>query len=327
MISKHVSAASFFHTCRYVCIKEGAEVLLSEGVRGHNYKLMAADFLAQQELRPTKEHACMHAILSFYPGEKPTDDMLKEIATKYLKELGIVDTQYAVTKHTDKAHPHLHIVANMVNNQGKAIPDSWIGYKGKKVAQRLTMEYKLTPALEKNLKMTNLEALSQTEAQRYKVYIAISELLPLCKTMENLERKLAEQKITVQYKLNRKTAEKEGISFKIGDLYFKGSQVDRKFSYAGLENTLSLNRNQLLMAQENQRQVQKELYQKVLPHHCVEKQNYSDNAIQETKFDPGKQKDSLFEILMKPNSQEESIAFSLKKNKEKRKKKSLGLGL
>ena len=132
MISKQATASSFFHTCRYVCIKEGAEVLLSEGVRSHNYKLMAADFLAQQELRPQKEHACMHAILSFYPGEKPTDELMKEIAAKYLKELGIVDTQYAVTKHTDKAYPHMHIVANMVNNQGKAISDSWIGYKGKK---------------------------------------------------------------------------------------------------------------------------------------------------------------------------------------------------
>jgi hypothetical protein len=57
---------------------------------------------------------------------------MREIANKYLKELGIINTQYAVSKHTDKAHLHMHIVANMVNNEGKAITDSWIGLRGKK---------------------------------------------------------------------------------------------------------------------------------------------------------------------------------------------------
>ena len=326
MISKHATANSFFHTCRYVCVKPGAEVLVSEGVRGHDYTLMAEDFLAQQELRPQKEHACMHAILSFYPGEKPTDELIKEMATQYLKNIGIVETQYVIVKHTDKAHLHLHIVANMVNNKGKTISDSWIGYRGKKEAQRLTQEYKLTPALEKNLKLTNLEALSQTEAQKYKVYRTIAELLPGCKTMADLERKLAEQKITVQYKLNRNTAEREGISFKIGDLCFKGSQVDRKFSYAGLKNTLALQQKETLQQQENNKHPQLELYRKSQPFHITDKRNHTDNTIQKTQVDQGKQKDSLLEILMQPQSQEEAIAYPLKKNKEKNKKKSYGLG-
>ena len=319
MISKHATANSFFHTCRYVCVKPGAEVLVSEGVRGHDYTLMAEDFLAQQELRPQKEHACMHAILSFYPGEKPTDELIKEMATQYLKNIGIVETQYVIVKHTDKAHLHLHIVANMVNNKGKAISDSWIGYRGKKEAQRLTQEYKLIPAVEKNLNMTNLEALSQTEAQKYKVYIAIVELLPGCKTMEELEKKLAEQKIMVQYKLNRNTAEREGISFKMGDNCFKGSQVDRKFSYAGLQNTLSAQR------QEIQRQVQlspKESYSQHQQNHRTEQSNYSDKVLQEEHPNQGKHNNSLLEILMKPQKNEESIAYPLKKKK----KKDLGLG-
>ena len=326
MISKHATANSFYHTCRYICDRPEAKVLVGEGVRGHDYKLMASDFLAQQELRPQKEHACMHAILSFYPGERPTDELMKEIAAKYLENIGIKETQYAIVKHTDKAHLHLHIVANMVNNNGRAISDSWIGYRGKKEAQRLTQEYKLTPALEKNLKMTHLEALSQTEAQKYKVYIAIVELLPGCKTMEDLEKKLAEQKITVLYKLNRQTAEKEGISFKIGDLCFKGSQVDRKFSYVGLENSLALQRSEALKQQENNRQPQSKLDRKFSENHTAVKRNHTDRTTDEVQIDRGKQKDSLLEILMKPNPQEESIAYPLKKNKEKKKTKSYGLG-
>lgn len=249
MISKPVPANSFYHTCRYITNKPGAEVLITEGVRGHDYKLMAADFELQQQLRPSKTKACFHSILSFYPGEKPSDALMKEIAKRYLKELGITNTQYAVSKHTDKAHLHMHIVANMVNNQGRAISDSWIGLRGKKIAQRLTQEYKLIPALRKNLQLTNLEALSQSEANKYKIYIAISEDLPHCKTLQELEQRLLNLGIETQYKYKGQTQEKQGISFKLENICFKGSQVDRKFSFAGLEKTLELNQKQELQKQ------------------------------------------------------------------------------
>lgn len=238
MISKVVPANSFYHTCRYIVNKPGAEVLEVEGVRGHNYKYMAADFETQQQMRPSKEVACFHGILSFYPGENPSDSIMIEIAQKYLADLGIVNTQYAISKHTDKAHLHLHIVANMVNNDGKSIKDSYIGLRGKKIAQKLTQEYKLVPALEKNLKLTHLENLSETEANKYKVYIAISEILPLCRSMQELEARLLDRGIETQYKYKGHTNEKQGISFKTGNFCFKGSQVDRKFSFAGLQKLL-----------------------------------------------------------------------------------------
>lgn len=109
MISKHIPANSFYHTCRYISNKPGSELLIAEGVRDYDFKLMAIDFQNQQQFRPEKKQACFHSILSFYPGEKPSDELMKEIALKYLKELGIVNTQYAVSKYTDKAHLHLHI--------------------------------------------------------------------------------------------------------------------------------------------------------------------------------------------------------------------------
>lgn len=251
MISKSVPANSFYHTCRYISNKPGAELLVAEGVRGHDYKLMADDFQIQQQLRPDKKQACFHSILSFYPGEKPSDEMMKEMALKYLKELGIVKTQYAISKHTDKAHLHLHIVANMVNNEGMAISDSWIGLKGKKIAQRLTLEYKLVQALEKNLRLTNLEALSHSEANKYKIYIAISENLPHYGTMEELEMRLLKQGIETQYKYNGQTQEKQGVSFRLENISFKGSQVDRKFSLSGLEKILVLQQRQMLPQQLN----------------------------------------------------------------------------
>lgn len=141
---------------------------------------------------------------------------------------------------------HPHIVANMVNNEGKSISDSWIGLKGKKIAQRLTKEYQLIPALQKNLQLTNLEALSQSEANKYKIYVAISDSLPHCLTLDELEIRLLNLGIETQYKYKGQTQEKQGVSFKLDNVSFKGSQVDRQFSIKGLEKILALQQKQIL---------------------------------------------------------------------------------
>lgn len=238
MISKALKAHSFYHTSRYILNKEGAEVLVVEGVRGHDFKLMAEDFETQQLMRPGKEKAGAHFILSFHPSEKPSDELMKTLAKEYLARLGVNNTQFAIVKHTDKDHLHMHIVANMVNNEGKAISDSWIGLRGKKVAQQLTQEFKLVPALEKNLKLTHVEALNEAEAVKYQIYEAIAQNLPLSRSFEDLQNRLLKQGIETKYKYKGKTEEIQGISFKKGDLCFKGSEIDRKFSYSGLQKAL-----------------------------------------------------------------------------------------
>lgn len=221
-----------------MCNKPGAEVLDAEGVRDYNYKLMSDDFLRQAADRPSKTQACFHAVLSFCPGEKPADELMVEIARKYLEKIGITDTQFAITKHTDKAHLHLHIIANMVDNQGKGIKDGWIGMKGKWAAQALTREYNLIPAERKDLALTNLEALSEAEGNRYKIYMAIMQCLPVCRSLDELAARLKIQGIETIFKYKGQTEQRQGISFRLSEDCFKGSKVDRKFSLANLEKTL-----------------------------------------------------------------------------------------
>ncbi len=75
--------------------------------------------LLQQSYRPSLTKAVFHGILSFYPGEKIADEKMTEIAKEYLHKIGITDTQFCITKHIDKDHPHLHVIANLVNNKGE----------------------------------------------------------------------------------------------------------------------------------------------------------------------------------------------------------------
>jgi len=248
MISKFLKANSFYHTCRYICQKKGAEVLVAEGVRGYDFRLMAEDFYRQQQTRPGKGKAGAHIILSFHPDDNPSDELMQELAEEYLSRMELLNTQAAIVKHKDTRHPHLHIVVNMVDNDGKAISDSWIGLRGKRVAQQLTQEYTLTPAIRKNLDQTNLQALNDAEATKYEIYQAIREILPKCKTLESLEFRLLLKGVETKYKYKGQTKDKQGISFKKGHLSFKGSEIDRAFSLGNLQKALALSPEQRVKA-------------------------------------------------------------------------------
>ncbi|HUZ61071.1 MAG TPA: relaxase/mobilization nuclease domain-containing protein [Hanamia sp.] len=239
MISKVVIGKTFYGACRYICMdKKRAVVLDAEGVRDYDYKLMAKDFELQQSLRPSLTKAVFHGIISFYPGEKVEDKMMAKIAREYLAEMKITDTQFVIVKHIDKNHLHLHVLANLVNNKGEAIKDNWIGLRGKKVAQKLTQKYGLKEAISKNLALTNLECLHEREANRYIIYQAILEKLPLSRSIDELKEKLAKENIETLFKYNGHTKELQGISFKIGDFKYKGSEIDRKFSLNNLQKIL-----------------------------------------------------------------------------------------
>ncbi len=236
MISKVIRGKTFYGACRYVCADAKRAVILeAEGVRDYDYREMAKDFEAQHSLRPSLGKPVFHGILSFYPGEKPADETMVRIARSYLKELGIRDTQCVITKHTDKDHMHLHILANMVNNKGETIKDNYIGLRGKKAAELLTIGYHLREAKEKDLTKTNIESLNEREATRYKIYCLISEQLPKSKTMRELEKALQKTGIETVYKYKGETDEKQGVSFSLGEYKFKGSEVDRNYSLGYLQ--------------------------------------------------------------------------------------------
>ncbi|GAC1416496.1 MAG: hypothetical protein NVS1B13_00370 [Flavisolibacter sp.] len=215
---------------------------------------MAEDFELQQGLRPGKEKSVFHGILSFYPGENPSDAKMVEIAKAYLDTSGIRDTQYSITKHTDKKHLHLHIIANLVNNKGEAISDSWLGARARRTSQELTIKHGLMQAITKKIELTNLEALSEYETTKYKIYQRIQDSLPACSNLEQLQDLLLKKGIHTLFKYKGLTQEVQGISFKMGNYSYKGSQVDREFSAKKLGNAMNLIQQKQLK-QERYRQV------------------------------------------------------------------------
>ncbi|MHA4808478.1 relaxase/mobilization nuclease domain-containing protein [Flavitalea flava] len=242
------TSKTFGQTCVYVCQDlERAEILALEGVRDSNLRDMEIDFETQcQWVRLKKENPVFHGVLSFPHGEDPGNELIVELSGKYLQKIGTSPTQYVVVRHNDKAHVHVHIVANRIDNTGQVTAKGLIIERGIKAAKQLTREYNLMPDNGKNLERINFEALPDNEAMRYRVYLAVHEELQGCQNLDELERRLIERGITIRYKNDPLTGEHQGISFKLKKYCFKGSRVDKAFSLAGLEKTLALQQEQSL---------------------------------------------------------------------------------
>lgn len=79
-----------------------------------------------------------HWVLSYHPDDKVSEEQMQKDAKEFLERIGFDDTQYVMTVHYDKKHHHLHIVTNIVNNQGKRIPTMGLIDKAHKAAYAIT---------------------------------------------------------------------------------------------------------------------------------------------------------------------------------------------
>ena len=68
---------------------------------------------------------------------------MTQIAREYMEKMNVRDTQYILVRHTDREHPHCHLVYNRVDNRGKAIPDGNDRYRNEKACKELTQKYGL----------------------------------------------------------------------------------------------------------------------------------------------------------------------------------------
>lgn len=250
MIGKIVKGKSFKGCISYVMETKEAKLLTAEGVLETDTQSIINSFYMQSLLNPGLSKCVGHIPLSFSPDDKErmTDHFMERLAKEYMKLMGIENTQYIVVRHDNTSHPHCHIVFNRVDNDGKTISDRNDRYRNEKVCKELKDKYNLTYG--KGKEKVNVQKLKGAEQTKYEIYHAIKDALPNSKNWKQFEEHLKRQEISIEYKRKGQTDEVQGISFKKGLYSFKGSEVDRKFSYSKLDSVLNDN---------NYRQVQQQI--------------------------------------------------------------------
>ena len=147
MIGKQIKGTGFRGCLNYVLGKKDA-ALIGGTMCGQTPEELAAEFAIARQLRPNLKVAVFHATLSVASTEKLEDSEENDqrwlaIAANYMKAMEFDNNQYAVVKHSDTEHDHIHIVASRICLDGGVVDDSWDYYKSQEVIRQLERNYNL----------------------------------------------------------------------------------------------------------------------------------------------------------------------------------------
>ena len=123
MIGKTTKGAGFKGVLAYTLAPEKGEVL-DTNMDGETPAELAAEFRAMSEARPGISKPVVHVSLSLAPGEHLSDEEWREVGQQYLAGMGFSEHQYVLTRHTDTAHEHVHLVTSRIGCDGSVASDS-----------------------------------------------------------------------------------------------------------------------------------------------------------------------------------------------------------
>lgn len=229
-----------------------AEVLLAVGVRDDSAAHMTADFNRGRQLNPNLGQAVWHTSLSFNPDDAAKLDSVKmlAIAEGYVQKMGLDKTQYAIIRHHDQPdNQHLHIIANRVADDGQTIKDGQNFYRSKQALKELIQEHGLTPPQGLRPEKQHPAQLQGAERTKHEIKEALHQALATATDRPALLATLQAQQISAR-EFATKSGEVTGISFEKDGTVFKGSQLGRGYSLAGLDQQLATNQAREQAAQD-----------------------------------------------------------------------------
>ena len=264
MIGKIKNGSGFKGCVNYVLGKEQAALLHAEGVLAESKQDIIRSFCMQTEMNPGLKKPVGHIALSYSVVDAPklTDEKMVQLAQEYMREMKITDTQYIIVRHQDREHPHVHIVFNRIDNNGKTISDSNDMYRNEQVCKKLKEKHGLYFA--KGKEHVKQYRLREPDKTKYEIYTAIKTEIGKSRNWQQLQKQLAEKGIGIQFKYKGQTDDIQGVSFFKGEYTFKGSEIDRNFSFSKLDKyfgdaglTVAGSNKQMITAQVQERVINK----------------------------------------------------------------------
>lgn len=214
-------------------------IAASDGINLANNQTIPDSFVMHAGLSRTAKPVA-HFILALSPHDidRINDQMLARIVNEYLKRMGYDDNQFVASRHHDKEHPHVHIIVNRVNFQGKCTSDSHERDKNRQVCKDLTKEFGLYIA--KGKEAVKEERLRSMDAICYHMMHCVSESLQVANNWKDFQNELAKVGIRCRFRYNKDTNGIEGISFSIAK-----DKVRNKKSEAKMRHDVSFSGKQL----------------------------------------------------------------------------------
>ena len=227
---------------------EGLSIVIGpDGDYDYDPREIAREFRGQAMLAPRVAKPVRHLILSCHENdlERMTKDEWKDVSHEFMTRMGIVNTQYLITAHHETNNPHVHIVFNAVDYDGKRIDDRFFFDRAVRICQDITKKRGYTWG-ESKITSIAKDIHSPVERMRYKMAQTIALAVYESSTMDELPGKLAAQGIVMDV-VEHESGNK-GVIFSAvdedGKTYtFSGSRIDKMLSYNNIQRTLDTAKN------------------------------------------------------------------------------------
>ena len=210
---------------------------------GETPQELAAEFRFSKQLNPRVEKPVYHAVLSVPSGEYIPDAKWRAIALDYLEGMGFDKNLFAIIRHTDRDHDHIHIAASRIklDEKGTCVSDSWNYLRSEKLIEQLEAKYDLTPAdrsFDKERRSPTTgerRRLARTGeiSTREQLQTALDRATADSPAIAVLIDRLSEQGISV--KIETTPTGELGISYKLNDIAFSGTHLGKAYTFQGLQ--------------------------------------------------------------------------------------------
>ena len=240
MIAKITKRSSFQRLINYANRKDDARLIYYKDVRADSNKTIAMSMQGQTDDKIGRaiKNPVYHVSLNFaqQDAEKITDDFMVKIAQEYLQRMGMINTQYIICRHTDKQHPHLHLIINRVNNDGQVISDQNDRLRSIRICRELTLKYGLY--MPRGKQKVKKERLRGSDRIKYNMYSAIKEALEECEDWRTFQNRLTQKGIGMRFRANQ-DGRIVGVVFTQDGHVFSGSRLDKSLSFPHIDAQLS----------------------------------------------------------------------------------------
>ncbi|HCT7370160.1 TPA: relaxase/mobilization nuclease domain-containing protein, partial [Escherichia coli] len=199
-----------------------------------------------------------HAFLSLPKNEHLTDEQWQEIAKDYLKEMNIniEKHQYICVRHNDTDQDHIHIVANRIGLDGSVWHGQHSAFNTIAACERLEIKHGLT--ITQSLKGQKSDVSAPTKAEieqalrtgekpaRIVLQNALQAAMVGKPDLETFIDRLQAVGIDPAFNV-ASTGNVAGVSFGIKNneknIYFKGSQLGKKYSWNTIKGKVKYDKN------------------------------------------------------------------------------------
>ncbi|MFM7851700.1 MAG: relaxase/mobilization nuclease domain-containing protein [Flammeovirgaceae bacterium] len=156
--------------------------------------------------------------------------------------MGLDNTQYIIVVHNDTNHPHIHIVANRINDEGWTISDSNNWKRSEALCKELVRKHQLSPVPEeRNEPSINREKLKGRDLLKSDINRVVRNVLSRCKSFDAFTIGMAAQGFNCHIKFNPDNTIR-GVSFERDGISIKASDIHKSLSAKNLAQAIELNR-------------------------------------------------------------------------------------